>query len=255
MKRYVCTVAAGLLLALASTATASATNLPVLGQVGTQEVSFGDQTVGEQRNEADVTQAQGNGNLALSPAIAVFGDAETTNAQGNGNTANAEVDQENDVDQTQTSTQKQYLARKGDSCCNPSYDCKPSRGCEPKKGREACCEPGQSQTGAQRASFGDQTVEKQKNEADVTQKQGNGNLSVAPAFALGGGKHDTCNSTCEKSQHPSYGHRGGNAETSNFQGNGNEANAEVDQENDVDQKQASYQHQTLVDICKGLINR
>ena len=90
MKRYVCTVAAGLLLALAGSGTASATGLPILGgiQEATQSVSFGDQTVGEQKNDADVTQKQGNGNVNIAPAIAIFGDAETTNKQGNGNTRN-----------------------------------------------------------------------------------------------------------------------------------------------------------------------
>jgi len=348
MKRYVCTVAAGLLLALASTATASANDLPALGQSGTQETSFGDQSVGEQTNYADVTQAQGNGNIALSPAIAIGGDAETTNMQGNDNTATADVDQENDVDQTQSSsqyqsldssgsvccggqsqsgeqstyggdqsvdeqkndadvtqkqgngnvaispaiavfgdasttnyqgngneakayvdqtnsvdqsqssTQKQYSKHEGGGCCKPTSDCKPSRGCEPKKGygkkdrsRKDCCENGSSQTGEQKTSFGDQTVGGQKNDADVTQKQGNWNGSFAPALAFGGGKHDSCYSRCEKSWHP----LGGDAETTNYQGNGNEAKAYVDQTNSVDQSQTSYQHQTLADTCKGLIYR
>ena len=59
MKRYVCTVATGLLLALVSTGTATASGLPVLGQSADQKTSFGDQTVDEQRNDADVTQKQG----------------------------------------------------------------------------------------------------------------------------------------------------------------------------------------------------
>jgi hypothetical protein len=47
MKRYVCTVAAGFLLALVSTGTAAA-ELPIVGgQPGEQKTEFGDQTVGE----------------------------------------------------------------------------------------------------------------------------------------------------------------------------------------------------------------
>ena len=111
MKRYLCTVAVGMLLALASTATASAGDLPIVGQAGTQTTSFGDQTVGEQKNDADVTQEQGNDNLAITPALGLGGDAETTNKQGNGNEAEAEVEQENDVDQSQDSTQKQPKRR------------------------------------------------------------------------------------------------------------------------------------------------
>ena len=80
MKRYVCTVATGLLLALVSTGTATATGLPLPGQSGPQVTGFGDQTVGEQSNDADLTQKQGNGNLNIAPAVAIFGDAETTNA-------------------------------------------------------------------------------------------------------------------------------------------------------------------------------
>jgi hypothetical protein len=126
MKRYVCTVAIGLLLALVSTGTATAQGLPVPGQTGTQVTSFGDQTVGEQKNDADVTQAQGNGNLNIAPAVSILGDAESTNAQGNGNTATAAVDQSNSVDQSQSSIQTQSLDQSGGSCCG-----------------------GQSQTGAQ----------------------------------------------------------------------------------------------------------
>ena len=112
MKRYVCTVVIGLLLALASTGTATA-GLPLLGQSGTQVTSFGDQTVGEQKNDADVTQAQGNGNLSIAPAVAIFGDAQTWNAQGNGNTAKAAVGQSNSVEQSQSAYQRQSLV---DAC-------------------------------------------------------------------------------------------------------------------------------------------
>jgi hypothetical protein len=198
MKRYVCTVAIGLLFALASTGTATA-GLPLLGQSGTQVTSFGDQTVGEQKNDADVTQAQGNGNLNIAPAVAIFGDAETRNAQGNGNTATANVDQSNSVEQSQSSTQKQWLDQDGGTCCG-----------------------GQSQTGTQTVYGGDQSVEKQKNEADVDQRQGNGNVNISPAIALFG-----------------------DAETRNAQGNGNTATANVDQSNSVEQSQSSTQKQWL----------
>jgi hypothetical protein len=107
MKRYVCTVAIGFVLALVSTGTATAGGLPLLGQTGTQSTSFGDQSVGEQKNDADVNQYQGNGNVNIAPAIAVFGDAETTNYQGNGNAAVAWVDQSNSVDQSQAAYQWQ----------------------------------------------------------------------------------------------------------------------------------------------------
>jgi hypothetical protein len=204
MKRYVCTVVSGLVLALASTGTATA-GLPLLGQSGTQVTSFGDQTVGEQKNDADVTQAQGNGNLNIAPAVAIFGDAETWNAQGNGNTATANIDQSNSVEQSHSSTQKQWLDQNGGTCCD-----------------------GQSQTGTQTVYGGDESVEKQRNEADVDQWQGNGNVNISPAIALFG-----------------------DAETWNEQGNGNTAMANVDQSNSVEQSQSSTQKQTLerADTC------
>ena len=202
MKRYVCTVAAGLLLALVGTGTASASvGLPLPGQSGVQETLFGDQSVGEQKNDAEVTQEQGNGNVNIAPAFSVFGDAETENAQGNGNTAKSEVEQENDVDQDQSSAQYQSLDE-GDS-------------------KDGCCD-GQSQTGEQTTYGGDQSVEKQKNDAVVNQSQGNGNVNVAPAFSVFG-----------------------DAETENKQGNGNYAKSDVEQENDVDQSQSSAQKQEL----------
>ncbi|MGH3128910.1 MAG: hypothetical protein ACRDPX_13400 [Gaiellaceae bacterium] len=350
MKRYVCTVATGLLLALVSTGTATATLLPLPGlvdQSATQETSFGDQTVGEQKNEASVTQAQGNGNLNIAPAIAIFGDAETTNKQGNdntatttvgqsntadqeqssvqkqsldqsgagccdgqsqiaeqtvyggdqtvgeqrndaaveqwqgngnvnvapaialfgdaestnyqgnGNEADATVTQSNTANQSQSSVQKQYLDQDGGGCCKPSYGCKPSDPCAPKKDqrweKERCCKDGSSQTAEQTADFGNQTIGEQRNEASVTQKQGNGNVSLAPALAFGKGKGkgNSCYSKCGK---PSYHSVGGNAETTNKQGNGNDANAQVGQSNTANQAQTSYQHQNVVDLCKGLIH-
>ncbi len=204
MKRYFCTVATGLLLALVSTGSAAA-GLPLLGntQDGSQSTSFGDQTVGEQKNDADVNQSQGNGNVNVSPAIAVFGDATTWNAQGNGNTARADVDQSNTATQTQESTQSQELEQGG------------------SKGKGRCC-GGQSQTGEQSTDFGDQTVDKQKNEAEVNQSQGNGNLNISPAIAIFG-----------------------DATTKNAQGNGNTADANVDQGNTATQSQSSSQSQSL----------
>ena len=190
MKRYVCAVATGLLLALLSTGTATA-SLPLLGETGTQVTSFGDQTVGEQKNDADVTQKQGNGNLNIAPAIGLFGDAETTNAQGNGNTATADVDQSNSVDQSQSSEQKQSLDQSDGSCCG-----------------------GQSQTGEQKVYGGDQSVDEQKNDADVSQYQGNGNVNIAPAIAIFG-----------------------DAESTNYQGNGNDADATVTQSNEAMKQQ------------------
>jgi hypothetical protein len=228
MKRYVCTVATGLLLALVSTGTATA-SLPLPGQDATEVTSFGDQSVGEQKNDADVTQAQGNGNLNIAPAVGLFGNAETTTVQGSGNEATANVDQSNSVDQSQSSYQKQFLTRKGGECCKPSHAPKGKHGAWKEPDR--CCD-GQSQTGEQKAVFGDQYVGKQKNDAEVTQKQGNWNGSFAPAFGFFG-----------------------DAQTKTVQGSWNDANANVDQSNSVDQSQTSYQRQSLVDMCKGLVHR
>src|SRR5919106_3533093 len=203
-------------------------------QSGEQKTYGGDQTVEEQRNDADVTQKQGNGNVNIAPAVAIFGDAETTNKQGNDNVAKSEVDQENDVDQSQDSTQNQSLEQSGGSCSEKSYSTH-------ENSTECGCADGQSQTGEQKTAFGDQRVGEQKNDADVTQKQGNWNESFAPAIAIGGKHENSCNSRCESSWHPT----GGNATTTNAQGNGNVAKSDVDQKNDVDQSQDSYQRQSL----------
>ena len=48
---------------------------------------------------------------------------------------------------------------------------------------------------------------------------------------------------------------GGDAETTNNQGNWNEASANVGQSNSADQSQTSYQRQYVVDMCKGLVYR
>jgi hypothetical protein len=212
-------------------------------QSGEQKTYGGDQSVEEQENDADVTQKQGNGNVNVAPAIAVFGDAETTNEQGNENVAKSDIDQENDVDQSQSSTQKQDLSQSGGFCC------------EPKKGygkhgydKECGCDDGQSQTGEQKTSFGDQSVGEQRNDADVTQKQGNWNGSFAPAIAFGGRHETTCNSKCGNSVHPV----GGNATTINKQGNGNYASSDIDQKNEVAQSQDAYQRHPLVDSSKGV---
>ena len=130
----------------------------------------------------------------------------------------------------------------------PSSDC--SRKCEPAKDSGRCCDA--SQSGEQQTSFGDQYVGKQENDADVTQKQGNWNESFAPAIALGGLEKHACSSKCEPARYSGSHSRGG-AETANFQGNGNVATSEVDQQNEVDQSQAAYQRQSLVDRCTGLI--
>ena len=148
--------------------------------------------------------------------------------------------------QSQSATQKQYLTQDGAECCKPTYGS--PKGNAPKE-NHSCCD-GQSQTGEQKVFFGDQTVEKQKNEADVTQKQGNFNGSFAPAISFGGHKGNSCNSKCETPWWPS----GGDATTTNYQGNGNAARAYVDQSNSVDQSQTAYQRQFLVQSGKGLVN-
>ena len=199
MKRHLCAAVGVALLALAGAGNAAADGLPLLGQtqVGSQSVSYGDQTVGEQKNDADVEQSQGNGNINVSPAISIGGDASTWNAQGNGNNADATVIQANEATQSQRSSQRQGLEQSGGSCC-----------------------AGLSQTGEQSTDFGDQTVEKQSNDADVTQKQGNDNVNRSPAYA-----------------------HGGDAATWNAQGNGNSADATVIQANEATQSQSSKQWQ------------
>ena len=97
MKRYVCTVVTGLLLALVSTGTATASILPPLslpGDSGKQETNLlpgppgkeeeeSGQSV-EQENDADVDNKQTNKNILSPPiAIAVLGDAEASNEQSN----------------------------------------------------------------------------------------------------------------------------------------------------------------------------
>ena len=305
MKRYLCTVAAGFALALVSTATASADiGLPLPGQSGEQETNLGDQIGGEAENDADVTQEQGNDNMNIAPAIAVFGDAETTNEQGNGNTASPRstrrtsrsvadvgagaVARRSELERrllrrpepgrradgrtaatsrwrsrrtTPTSRRSRATAtsrssprsrssamprprtRRGTATLrsptsirrttstsrSPRPRSRTRQAAEPSKGYDKKDEKGKellqavkSQTGEQKTSFGDQTVGKQENDADVTQKQGNDNVDVSPAIAIFG-----------------------DAETTNAQGNGNDPESDVDQGNEVEQAQESYQRQSL----------
>jgi hypothetical protein len=189
------------------------------GQEATQTSEGGDQSVGEQRNDADVTQEQGNGNVNISPAIALGGDASTRNEQGNGNTAAAFVDQANSADQSQDVAQTQSVTSGGDGCCSAP-----------------------SQSAEQTVSGGDQSVGEQRNDADVTQEQGNGNVNVSPAIALGGGKqHESCG-PCSKQK---GGGEGSSQSTGNAQGNGNTAVALVGQHNDATQSQTVRQGQWL----------
>ncbi len=189
-------------------------------QSATQEASPGDQSVGEQSNDAGVTQRQGNGNVNVSPAIAVGGDASSWSAQGNGNAASAVVGQSNAVSQSQSVVQGQQGA--GGS------------------GAAGCCGGG-GREAVQSVEGGDQSVGEQSNTADVAQSQGNGNLNISPAIAIGGKPHDTCASTC--SGKVEAGH--GGASTWNAQGNGNQAAAWVTQGNTATQTQAVTQDQAL----------
>jgi hypothetical protein len=208
MKRYVCTVVAGMLLALTSAGVASA-GLPILGdaQQGTQSTSFGDQSVDKQKNDADVYQAQGNGNVNIAPAISIFGDSSTRNEQGNGNTAVAVVDQSNSASQSQSAEQQQTLGQGGSD--------------------GACC-TGSSQSGEQRVSGADQSIGEQRNDTDVSQEQGNGNVNLAPAVSVFG-----------------------DASTWSAQGNGNTAVAAVDQSNQATQSQWASQRQDLSQQAGG----
>ena len=160
MKRYVCTVATGLLLALVSTGTATASVLPLPGVPGTQETNLlpipgppgkeedekgsGGQSV-DQDNDADVTNEQTNANVLSPPiAIAVLGNAEASNEQSN--TAETDIEQENEAEQDSSST------RAAGGCCN-----------------------GQSQAGEQDVD--------QDNDADVRNEQTNANV-LSPPIAI-----------------------------------------------------------------------
>ena len=170
-------------------------------QDASQSAKGGDQDI-TQGNTADVTQKQGNGNVNIAPAVALFGgDASTSNYQGNHNTANARVDQDNDATQSQRSNQSQDVSSDG------------GRG---------------DQSADQSAKGGDQDAN-QSNNADVTQKQGNGNINIAPAISL----------------------FGGDASTHNAQGNGNDGNANVGQGNTADQSQTARQTSLVSSVLGG----
>jgi hypothetical protein len=308
MKRHICAGAGALVLALACAGTATAGGLPVLGepQLDLQSVSLGDQTVGEQTNTADVTQEQGNGNVNISPAISMGGDASTWSAQGNGNTALAGVEQSNEASQSQSADQGQWAADGSSRCCdgrgeetaqvleggdqsvgeqtntadvtqsqgNGNVNVSPaisiggdastwneqgngntavavveqanavdqsqdvSQTQRTSDGGTCCGAPSQGAT--QEAELGDQTVGEQQNDASVTQEQGNRNLNLSPAIAIGGGKHATCGSSCSKNKGGDAG-----ASTVNAQGNGNKAVALIEQQNTVTQTQDVRQKQAL----------
>ena len=226
-------------------------------QAGEQKVYGGDQTVDEQRNDADVSQYQGNGNVNVSPALSVFGDASTSSSQGSHNVAKADVDQSNTATQTQSSSQSQRLAGSGGCCKRPpvcGYDarCAPHDKHDKKehgRAKERCCD-GQSQAGEQKVYGGDQTVGEQRNDADVSQYQGNGNVNVSPAVALFGKQHDGCRSKCHSQARASH---DGGATTGNVQGSGNRAYADAGQSNRAEQAQSATQWQKLVERCKGVM--
>ena len=162
--------AGALVLALAGAGTATAGGLPIPGgqQLGVQSVSLGDQSVGEQSNDAAVTQQQGSFNINVSPAIAIGGDASTWNAQGNGNTAVAGVDQSNGASQSQAVDQAQQVTGGSESCCGSA-----------------------EQAAEQTVEGGDQSVGEQSNDASVTQSQGNGNLNISPRSRSAGMRRRT----------------------------------------------------------------
>ena len=170
MKQQVSAIGAALALALAAgVGSAGATGLdPVkdkgaccalASQAGEQQATFGDQTVGEQRNEASAATNQGNGNVNVSPAVAVGGDASSANSQGNGNESGTTIVQGNNAEQGQQANQAQGQSQAGGG--------------------------GRSQSGGQSANLDDETVGEQRNEASAATNQGNGNVNVSPAVAGG----------------------------------------------------------------------
>ncbi len=212
-----------------------------------QKSEGGDQSIDKQSNSSDVSQWQGNGNINISPAIAIFGgEAETKNSQGNYNDADATVVQGNVASQDQTSTQDQAVIQVAESACgceaNHSYNSE----------RSLCCGGGVDQSVSQSAYGGDQHIGEQKNYSDVTQKQGNGNLNISPAVAIGSlGRipvdgMNSCYSGCGEHQ----GDEGGTT-TRNAQGNGNDADALVLQKNIASQDQSSNQDQTVIQVAEG----
>ncbi|HET6683059.1 MAG TPA: hypothetical protein VFG75_05125, partial [Gaiella sp.] len=173
--------------------------------------------------------------------------ASTWNAQGNGNKAVAVVGQGNAADQSQDVAQKQSVTSDGGCCVEPH---KPyESNCKTPKQPEHLCGGTPGQAAEQSVWGGDQSVGKQRNEADVTQEQGNGNVNVSPAIAFGGKKHDSC-SPCWKDK---GGDGGSSASTWNAQGNGNNAVAGVWQGNTATQTQSVWQGQSLIDACKEVM--
>ena len=192
-------------------------------QTGEQKTSFGDQTVGKQENDADVTQKQGNDNFAFAPAVSFggnkgdscsskcgpskhgsygghgsYGDgAETTNYQGNEEQGGGRGARQ------KTRRRPEARASSPEAAPGRARAWLQARRSSTTKGwkQKDCCERELgSQTGSQTAYFGDQTVEEQRNDADVTQKQGNDNVAFAPALSFGGSKEgDSCNSKCGES--------------------------------------------------------
>ena len=188
---------------------------------GEQSASGGDQSA-SQSNSSAVEQKQGNGNVNVSPAVSLFGDASTHNRQGNDNTAVAVVKQSNDADQSQSAWQKDV------GKCGCDWESKP---------------------GSQSASGGDQSAS-QSNSSAVEQKQGNKNVNVSPAVSLVDVKHD---SKYEPSKRPdSYQKESQGASTWNNQGNGNTAIAVVKQSNQVWQTQSVWQSHEPLCGCKRL---
>ena len=179
MKRYFCTVATGIVLALVGTGTATA-GLPLPGGSGTQLVTFGDQTVGEQKNDADVTQAQGNGNLNIAPAVAIFGDAGTWNAQGNGNEATAN-DRPVELGRAVAVVDAEAVARAGRrqvlQAVRAKRQCSPKGHSESptwKKEKDDCCagtEPGRHAGGDLRRPDGRRAEERRRCHAEAGQRQ------------------------------------------------------------------------------------
>ena len=77
------------------------------------------QHVEEQKNKAETRQEQGNGNLNISPAIALLGGARTRNEQGNENEARSSTEQGNQVGQGQLGLQSQHS---GNDSCGCKHD-------------------------------------------------------------------------------------------------------------------------------------
>ena len=80
------------------------------GETPTQRTSFGDQTVGEQKNDADVNHEQNNVNVLSPPvALGILGNAEAENEQTNINYSKTFIKQENEVEQKQSADQRQSV--------------------------------------------------------------------------------------------------------------------------------------------------